>query len=90
MTRSSVSILFAWVAATSVAHANVEIGRTAGIHVFSSRSELGVADQPDGPSQRSSLLAGLRIGVYFVQMPRSGCALTSARAKNRRVELRAR
>ncbi|MDB4962005.1 MAG: putative internalin [Myxococcales bacterium] len=40
----------------------------AGVHVFNSRSELGVADQPDGPSQRNSLLAGLRIGIYFAEV----------------------
>jgi outer membrane protein OmpA-like peptidoglycan-associated protein len=68
MTRSSVSILFALVASTTVAHANVEIGGTAGIHIFDSDNELGVADQPAGPSQRNSLLVGFRIGVYFLQV----------------------
>src|SRR5258705_11065869 len=49
----------------SVAHANVEIGGTAGIHVFSKNNELGVPDVPDAPSERNSALFGLRLGVMF-------------------------
>ena len=47
-----------------VAHANVEIGGTAGIHVFSDTNELGVPDVNDATSERNSALFGLRIGVY--------------------------
>jgi OOP family OmpA-OmpF porin len=55
----------ALVALGSVAHANVEIGGTAGIHVFSKNNELGVPDVPDAPSERNSALFGLRLGVMF-------------------------
>jgi len=47
------------------AHANVEIGGTAGIHIFSGVNELGVPDEPGAPSQRDSALFGLRIGYMF-------------------------
>jgi OOP family OmpA-OmpF porin len=55
-------------ASTSVALANVEIGGTAGIHVFSTTNELGVDDAPDANSQRNSALFGLRLGVFFGPM----------------------
>jgi outer membrane protein OmpA-like peptidoglycan-associated protein len=55
-------------ASTSVAVANVEIGGTAGIHVFSSNNELGVNDAPDANSQHNSALFGLRLGVFFGPM----------------------
>jgi len=35
-----------------------------GLHLFNQNSELGVADRPDATSQRNSLLAGLRLGVF--------------------------
>ena len=50
-------------ASGSVAHANVEIGGTAGLHVFSTTNELGVPDVKDAPSERNSALFGLRIGI---------------------------
>src|SRR5437588_12260743 len=49
----------------STARANVEIGGTAGVHVFIDKNELGVADVPDATSERNSALFGLRIGVMF-------------------------
>src|SRR5664279_4673000 len=52
-------------ASTSVADANVEIGGTAGIHVFSTTNELGVPDVKDAPSERNSALFGLRLGIMF-------------------------
>jgi OOP family OmpA-OmpF porin len=52
----------------SVAHANVEIGGTAGVHVFSTNNELGVNDTPDANSERNSALFGLRLGVFFGPM----------------------
>ena len=52
-------------AAAPAAQANVEIGGTAGVHVFSSLNELGVPDIPNAPSERNSALFGLRIGVMF-------------------------
>ncbi|MDB4962006.1 MAG: OmpA/MotB domain protein [Myxococcales bacterium] len=54
------------IATTSlVAHANVEIGATGGVHVFNKQNELGVLDDPNAPSERNSLLLGLRLGLYF-------------------------
>ncbi|HEU4729206.1 MAG TPA: OmpA family protein [Kofleriaceae bacterium] len=55
-------------AATSVAHANVEIGGTAGIHVFSTTNELGVNDADNADSERNSALFGVRLGVFFGPM----------------------
>ncbi|MBV8762360.1 MAG: OmpA family protein [Deltaproteobacteria bacterium] len=55
-------------ASGSVAHANVEIGGTAGLHVFSTTNELGVPDVKDAPSERNSALFGLRIGIMFSDM----------------------
>jgi len=52
----------------STAHAGVEVGGTAGIHVFSEQNELGVADVSDAASQRNSALFGLRLGVTFGDM----------------------
>jgi OOP family OmpA-OmpF porin len=48
--------------------ANVEIGGTAGVHVFSETNELGVPDIADAPSERNSALFGLRIGAFFGDM----------------------
>jgi outer membrane protein OmpA-like peptidoglycan-associated protein len=53
---------------STVAHANVEIGGTAGIHVFSKTNELGVNDVPDANSEKNSALFGARLGVYFTPM----------------------
>ena len=55
-------------ASTSLAQANVEIGGTAGLHVFSNTNELGVNDVPDANSEHNSALFGLRLGVFFTPM----------------------
>ncbi len=47
------------------AHANVEVGGLAGLHVFSDHSELGATDGPNAPSQRNSGLFGVRVGAYL-------------------------
>src|SRR6266581_734589 len=49
----------------ATARANIEIGGTAGVHVFSDTNELGVPDVKMAPSERNSALFGLRIGVMF-------------------------
>jgi outer membrane protein OmpA-like peptidoglycan-associated protein len=49
----------------ATARANIEIGGTAGVHVFSTLNELGVPDVPNAASERNSALFGLRIGVMF-------------------------
>ena len=49
----------------TMAEANVEIGGTAGVHIFNKNNELGVWDVPDAPSIRNAPLFGLRIGVFF-------------------------
>ena len=54
--------------ASGTANANVEIGGTAGIHVFSDTNELGVPDIMDAASERNSALFGLRMGVFFGPM----------------------
>ena len=63
-----VAALAAGVAASSTAYANVEVGGTAGIHVFSDTNELGVPDVKNAPSERNSALFGLRLGVFFGDM----------------------
>src|SRR5689334_9875947 len=55
-------------AAASPAYAGVEIGGTAGIHVFADDNELGVPDIDMAPSERNSALFGLRLGVFFGDM----------------------
>ncbi len=50
---------------SSVANAGVEIGGTAGIHVFSDSNELGAPDSPDAVTIRNSVLFGVRLGVMF-------------------------
>jgi outer membrane protein OmpA-like peptidoglycan-associated protein/outer membrane protein W len=67
------TIVAAWaagalVALPSAASADVEIGGTAGIHVFAHDNELGVADVPNANSERNSALFGLRLGVFFTPM----------------------
>src|SRR5688572_33001973 len=49
----------------ATALANVEVGGTAGVHVFSENNELGVADIPTAASERNSALFGLRLGAFF-------------------------
>ena len=56
------------VATASTAHANVEIGGTAGVHVFNHANELGVADTADAPSERNTALFAVRLGVFFNDM----------------------
>jgi len=50
------------------ADANVEIGGSAGVHVFAHDNELGVADIPNANSERNSAMFGLRLGVFFTPM----------------------
>jgi outer membrane protein OmpA-like peptidoglycan-associated protein len=52
----------------SVASAQVEIGATAGLHVFNNDNELGVADRPDAPSLGNSVLLGGRLGLYLASV----------------------
>src|SRR5215218_2207802 len=47
------------------AFAEVEVGGTAGVHVFSKTSELGVNDVASADSERNSALFGFRLGVFF-------------------------
>jgi outer membrane protein OmpA-like peptidoglycan-associated protein len=53
---------------SSAALANVEVGATAGVHVFSTNNELGVADVEDAESLRNSALFGVRLGYYLNDM----------------------
>jgi OOP family OmpA-OmpF porin len=48
----------------AVAGANVEIGGTAGLHVFSKDNELGVGERPDAQSLKNAPMYGLRLGIY--------------------------
>ena len=57
--------LAAW---ANQAGANVEIGGSAGVHVFAHDNELGVADVPNANSERNSAMFGLRLGVFFTSM----------------------
>ncbi len=52
----------------STAHANVEVGATAGLHVFSINNELGVPDTVKATSLQNSALFGLRLGYMFGDM----------------------
>lgn len=56
------------VASAPMASANVEIGGTAGIHVFNQNNELGVPDAKNSTSLRNSVLFGLRLGYMFNDM----------------------
>ncbi len=53
------------VTTAKVADADVEIGGTVGAHIFNHNNELGVDDLEFAPSQRNSILLGLRFGAYF-------------------------
>ncbi|HEY1815747.1 MAG TPA: OmpA family protein [Kofleriaceae bacterium] len=57
-------------ATASLANASpsIEIGGTAGIHIFSSTNELGVPDVANAPSERNSALFGIRLGVQFTDI----------------------
>jgi OmpA-OmpF porin, OOP family len=63
MFRVAVALL-ALVTTTAVARANVEVGGSAGVHLFSDKNGLGV---PDGStdSQKNSSLFSVRLGVFF-------------------------
>ncbi len=65
---SSVVAALGLVVGASAASANVEVGGTAGVHVFSETNELGVPDIKNAPSERNSALFGLRIGVTFTDI----------------------
>jgi len=65
MNRLSLLAGLAVFAATSAAHANVEIGGIAGIHVFSETNELGTPDTPTADSERNSAVFGFRVGYFF-------------------------
>ncbi|MBA3541845.1 MAG: OmpA family protein [Deltaproteobacteria bacterium] len=64
MNRSLAALVFVSLA-TPVAHANVEIGGTAGVHVFNEDNALGVENTPDAESLKNSALFALRFGVFF-------------------------
>jgi outer membrane protein OmpA-like peptidoglycan-associated protein len=55
-------------ASVASAQPSIEIGGTAGIHVFSTLNELGVPDVANAPSERNSALFGIRIGVMFTDI----------------------
>jgi len=57
-----------WLGASSVADAEVEIGGSAGIHVFSHSNELGVNDVPNANSERNSAMFAVRLGFFFTPM----------------------
>ena len=66
--RPTIAALAGLAASSAVASANVEIGGTAGIHVFSTSNELGVPDVNEAASERNSAIFGLRLGFYFNDM----------------------
>jgi OOP family OmpA-OmpF porin len=66
--RPTLVAALASAAAAAPAYAGVEIGGTAGIHVFADDNELGVPDVEMAPSERNSALFGLRLGVFFNDM----------------------
>jgi outer membrane protein OmpA-like peptidoglycan-associated protein len=55
-------------ASVASAQPSIEIGGTAGVHVFSSTNELGVPDVSNAPSERNSSLFGIRVGVMFTDI----------------------
>jgi OOP family OmpA-OmpF porin len=71
MTRFASALLTTLVlGSTTAAHAGVEIGGFAGLHVFSTTNGLGVPDSSVNPmraqeSQKNSSIFALRIGVFF-------------------------
>jgi OOP family OmpA-OmpF porin len=70
MTRLAAVLLTTLVLGTTAAHAGVEIGGFAGLHIFSSTNGLGVPDASVNPmrameSQKSSAIFALRLGVFF-------------------------
>jgi OOP family OmpA-OmpF porin len=67
-TASLVALVASLSFGASVALANVEIGGTAGIHVFNDDNELGVPDVDNAESLRNSAAFGLRLGYTFTDM----------------------
>ncbi|MBA3456120.1 MAG: OmpA family protein [Deltaproteobacteria bacterium] len=67
MKPSCVALLIV-TAAVATADADVELGVMGGVHLFNQNSELGVYDRPDATSQRNSVLAGLRLGVFALDV----------------------
>jgi OOP family OmpA-OmpF porin len=63
--RPASLVALAIAGSASAAHANVEIGGTAGIHVFSTTNELGVNDVANANSERNGALFGVRLGLFF-------------------------
>jgi OOP family OmpA-OmpF porin len=66
-----IAVAFVTVAGVSSAHAGVEVGGTAGLHVFSETNALGspesnVGDEPVHLS--NSAFFGIRLGMLFTQM----------------------
>src|SRR5438045_5003018 len=66
--RPAVVAMLATAGSFGSASANVEIGGTAGVHIFSETNELGVNDVALAPSERNSALFGVRLGVFFGDM----------------------
>jgi len=70
MTRFAAALVGTLVLGTTAAHASVEIGGFAGLHVFSNTNGLGVPDASVDPmramtSQKNSAIFGGRLGVFF-------------------------
>jgi len=61
------TVAFVTVGFVSAAHAGVEVGGTAGAHVFSDTNAVGVPDALD-VGQANSAFFGVRLGVYFSTM----------------------
>jgi OOP family OmpA-OmpF porin len=61
------AVAFITLASVSAAHAGVEVGGTAGTHIFSESNALGVPENMD-VHQANSAFFGARIGVYFSKM----------------------
>ena len=56
-------VLFAVAGMATAAHANVEIGGTGGLHVFSESNALG--DSPSQDTLKNSSFFGFRVGAFF-------------------------
>ncbi|HET9990239.1 MAG TPA: OmpA family protein [Kofleriaceae bacterium] len=70
MTRFAAALVGTLVLGTTAAHASVEIGGFAGLHIFSSTNGLGVPDASVNPmraatSLKNSAIFAARIGVFF-------------------------
>jgi len=67
---AALALAISLVGAPSLARAEVEVGGTAGLHMFSKTSGLGIEDVPEADadmanSLKNSALFGVRLGVYF-------------------------